>query len=512
MSFAAVDAAEPGPIFRTLAAELFGAFGIDSVHVCVLADGDTVGHGTVYEQSPGGPARERDHYVVPFDRPSGVHHVLATGAPLNVFDAPNSEIVSGELTERFNVASMLYVPLSYERSVRAVVMLLSSSPRRFAGEEVDLVHTMANQAAGGLAALDLRTRLSAQAETQAAIARAARTLNESLERPEVLDTLCREVNVALGADLSGVYLGDAENGGVAVAAQGLTDGDSDWWGYRIAPGEGVAGQVLADRRAGGVERLPARGRRAGRGGDALRAHRRVRAHVLERDAARRALGRLLLRAAGGGRGPDHAPGDRQPRVRGLRQGRGVRGAPGPPPAPTRSPACSTTAPCRCAPPRRSGGPGAAGRGSPACSPTSTTSSPSTTATGTWWETRSSSGWPPRWTPSSGPTTAWPATAATSSWCCCPTPTRRAASWRPRRLRTCVARTGLAFGDLGLPVTASVGIAQWAEPLTAGELLDRADRALLLAKRRGKDSLVVASAHAELELAALETRQRALASS
>ena len=100
MSFAAVDAVEPGPIFRTLAAELFGVFGIDSVHVCVLADADTVGRGTVYEQCPDGTARESEHYVVPFDRPSGVHRVLATGAPLNVFDAPNSEIVSRELTER----------------------------------------------------------------------------------------------------------------------------------------------------------------------------------------------------------------------------------------------------------------------------------------------------------------------------------------------------------------------------------------------------------------------------
>ena len=72
-----------------------------------------------------------------------------------------------------------------------------------------------------------------------------------------------------------------------------------------------------------------------------------------------------------------------------------------------------------------------------------------------------------WTPSSGPTTAWPATAATSSWCCCPTPTRTAACVAARRLRTCVARTGLAFGDLGLPVTASVGIAQWARAADRG---------------------------------------------
>ncbi len=30
----------------------------------------------------------------------------------------------------------------------------------------------------------------------------------------------------------------------------------------------------------------------------------------------------------------------------------------------------------------------------------------------------------------------------------------------------------------MPVSVSVGVAQWTEPQTAGELLDRADRALL----------------------------------
>ena len=75
-----------------------------------------------------------------------------------------------------------------------------------------------------------------------------------------------------------------------------------------------------------------------------------------------------------------------------------------------------------------------------------------------------------------------------------------------RLRACVDRAAENFKDLGLPVTVSVGVAQWTEPQTAGELLDRADRALLLAKRRGKGSVVVASARAELELAELEGGQ------
>ena len=55
----------------------------------------------------------------------------------------------------------------------------------------------------------------------------------------------------------------------------------------------------------------------------------------------------------------------------------------------------------------------------------------------------------------------------------------------RRLRALVAETGRNCGELGVPMTASVGVAQWREPFTASELLDRADRALLLAKRAAR---------------------------
>ena len=46
---------------------------------------------------------------------------------------------------------------------------------------------------------------------------------------------------------------------------------------------------------------------------------------------------------------------------------------------------------------------------------------------------------------------------------------------------------------------SIGVAQWREPLSADELLDRADRALLLAKRTGKQRVAVAGAGLEQEL-------------
>ena len=64
-----------------------------------------------------------------------------------------------------------------------------------------------------------------------------------------------------------------------------------------------------------------------------------------------------------------------------------------------------------------------------------------------------------------------------------------------RVRQAMARAGVG--------ACSLGVAQWHEPLDAGALLEQADRALLLAKRTGKDRVAVANPDVERELAVLQ---------
>ena len=52
---------------------------------------------------------------------------------------------------------------------------------------------------------------------------------------------------------------------------------------------------------------------------------------------------------------------------------------------------------------------------------------------------------------------------------------------------------------------SIGLALWEEPLSADELLHRADRALLLAKRTGKRRVAVAGADLEQALELVEAQ-------
>ncbi|MGI9081732.1 MAG: GAF domain-containing protein, partial [Thermoleophilaceae bacterium] len=247
LSFAALEAGTDAEIHGELARELFAACSVEQVHVSRLAQDGTLWRGTAYKPATTGALVDQE-YVHKLDGPSAVREVARTGEPLNVPDARNSTTLAADLVERFNVASALFVPLTFEGEVRTVVVLISETPQRFSEEEVQLVSTLANQASAALAVLEMKRRLGARADQQAALARAAGALNARLDRAVVLETLCREADLALGGDLAGVYLGDARSGGVGVAAHGMPK-DSDWYGYVIRPGEGVGGQVLVTGEA-----------------------------------------------------------------------------------------------------------------------------------------------------------------------------------------------------------------------------------------------------------------------
>ncbi|MGH2950311.1 MAG: bifunctional diguanylate cyclase/phosphohydrolase, partial [Solirubrobacteraceae bacterium] len=93
--------------------------------------------------------------------------------------------------------------------------------------------------------LEAERRRTARAAHDRALMRAARALNASLELQEVLRTLAHEAALAVGAELSGVYLGNGTDGGVATAGHGVPD---EWHGLTLMPGEGAAGQVLLTGR------------------------------------------------------------------------------------------------------------------------------------------------------------------------------------------------------------------------------------------------------------------------
>jgi diguanylate cyclase (GGDEF)-like protein len=188
-------------------------------------------------------AHPTGEYAVVLDgRPSGVARVLATGAPFHAPDARRSCDLRPELVERFDAGSALFVPVAWGDEVRQVAVLIDHEPHELDAHAVTLAAALCDQAAAGHARLEADRRSSARTAHDRALVRAARVLNESLELGDVLRTLALEASQALGGDVTGVYLGNAETGGIATAGHNMPE---EWHGLVLRAGEGAAGHALA---------------------------------------------------------------------------------------------------------------------------------------------------------------------------------------------------------------------------------------------------------------------------
>ena len=244
LSARVLGAADADAVVSALATAARDALGVDRVHVAEISQDAAIGHTIAFGFESGTPEEAR--YVQVFDdRPSGMAAVLATGRVRAYPDARSAADLRPDYVNRFDVASAYFLPMARAGEVRHVAVLITHEQRRLDDEELALAEALANCAAAALALHELEARHEARHERDAALARAAKALNESLELDTVLETLAREADLAVGGDMAGVYVGDSREGGVATAGHNTPP---DWRGYRMKPGEGVAGQVLASGR------------------------------------------------------------------------------------------------------------------------------------------------------------------------------------------------------------------------------------------------------------------------
>jgi diguanylate cyclase (GGDEF)-like protein len=178
-------------------------------------------------------------------RPSGIARVMTSAAPFHVVDAPGSPDLRPDLVERFQARSVLFLPITWGGTVRHVAISVFRTRRELSDDEVLLGRALADQAAAGLARLEAEQRAAARGRQDQALVRAARALNATLDLGAVLHTLAREACLAVDADMSGVYLGNADTGGVAAVGYNVAE---EWKGLTLASGEGAAGQALATGR------------------------------------------------------------------------------------------------------------------------------------------------------------------------------------------------------------------------------------------------------------------------
>jgi diguanylate cyclase (GGDEF)-like protein len=152
-----------------------------------------------------------------------------------------AEALAGRPAER----SVLLLPMRLGGEVRYVLALTDSGEGGFSAEEAELAEAFASAATAGLMQLEQAAGQAAQTERQAALARAARTLNDTLDLNQVLVKICEESARILGAEVSAVYMGNEREGLRVEAALGLP---AHAIGRRLEPGEGLAGQAVAEGR------------------------------------------------------------------------------------------------------------------------------------------------------------------------------------------------------------------------------------------------------------------------
>ena len=156
--------------------------------------------------------------------------------------------------------SVLALPMQIEARRGHVLVLADAEGRTFADEEVQVAQAFAAATSATLAQLRMAGERAVQIAQQAALARAAKSLNESLDLNRVLVRICHEAASILDADNAIVYRGNASDGIVIEATFGLPpEAIGFQMGQGSRPGRegGRAGPLAADQR------LPGHGR-AGR--------------------------------------------------------------------------------------------------------------------------------------------------------------------------------------------------------------------------------------------------------
>ena len=232
----AVDAGGPSAVAETLVTEARCFFRARST--VLLSVAELEGRLEVAAMSPEG--EPRDGFIPLTELASVAQLVRSRESALRVAGA-EAEALTRALGADAGTRTALLLPMRVRESVRHVLVLTDAQEREFARSEVEVARAFADAAGAGLARFQLAGEHAAMAARQAALARAARTLNESLELNRVLVRICEEANSILGSDYASVCLGNAGEGLRVEATYGLPP---EMVGQHIGVGEGLVGKCV----------------------------------------------------------------------------------------------------------------------------------------------------------------------------------------------------------------------------------------------------------------------------
>jgi diguanylate cyclase (GGDEF)-like protein len=236
---AAADLQGPDVVRRRLVSEARDFF--DVLRVVLLAVGESDGRVEAVATSPSVGAMRRPFAVS--DLPP-LELLLRQGLPALLSQRDEAGRIDETLGFDGAARIALLLPMRAGSAVRHVLLLLDGDGRELSEVEIGVAGSFAAAAAASLAQMRLAEEHAEQVAQQAALARAAKTLNESLDLNRVLVQICSEAASILDGDNAAVYRGDA--GGLTVeAVHGIVP---EAVGYRVPGGAGLAGRVVQHGR------------------------------------------------------------------------------------------------------------------------------------------------------------------------------------------------------------------------------------------------------------------------
>ncbi len=234
----AVDADGPAVVQTALVREARRLFGVSATFLLAVEPLEHVARVLAHD-APHGPTERR---VALADLPA----LEALHRPWSELDGPQLEHLGHTLELRATPGFALAVPMrSRDATDHVLVLCETDAAHAIRGERAELAVAFAAAAASSLAQLRLVEEQAARTAQQSALARAAKTLNATLELPAVLEAICHGARAILAGDSGVAYLGARDEPLRIEAATGLAEANI---GRRMAPGEGLCGRVaLADR-------------------------------------------------------------------------------------------------------------------------------------------------------------------------------------------------------------------------------------------------------------------------
>jgi diguanylate cyclase (GGDEF)-like protein len=232
----AIDAGGPSAVAETLVSEARRFFRVQST--ILLSVAELEGRLEVAAMSP---AETPCDCFVALTGLVSIGRLLGSREPAMRVAGAEAGALARALGTDPAIQTALLLPMRVRESVRHVLVLTDAQKREFTPDDVEVGRAFADAAAAGLARLQLAGENAAQTARQAALARAARTLNESLELNRVLVRICEEATSILGSDYANVFLGNASEGLRFEATYGLPP---EVIGTHIEPGEGLEGKCI----------------------------------------------------------------------------------------------------------------------------------------------------------------------------------------------------------------------------------------------------------------------------